>query len=37
LCRWCNSAEGFLKSDTEVAQGLIDYMKKHNLKTNKGS
>jgi|TARA_B110000483_G_C18017596_1_gene473668 hypothetical protein len=37
LCHWCNSAEGFLKSSPEVAQGLIDYMKKHNLKTNKGS
>ena len=37
LCRWCNSAEGFLKSDTEVAQGLIDYMKKHKLKTNERS
>jgi len=33
LCHWCNSAEGFLKSNTEVAQGLINYMKKHNLKT----
>ena len=33
LCHWCNSAEGLLKSDPEVAQGLIDYMKKHNLKT----
>jgi len=37
LCHWCNSAEGFLKSSPEVAQGLIDYMKKHKLKTNKGS
>jgi hypothetical protein len=33
LCLWCNSAEGYLKSDPEIAQGLIDYMKKHNLKT----
>jgi len=33
LCHWCNSAEGFLKSSPKVAQGLIDYMKKHNLKT----
>ena len=33
LCQWCNTAEGYLKSDPEVAQGLIDYMKKHNLKT----
>jgi hypothetical protein len=33
LCLWCNSAEGFLKGNPEVAQGLIDYMKKHNLKT----
>ena len=37
LCHWCNSAEGFLKSNTKVAQGLIDYMKKHNLKTNERS
>ena len=33
LCNWCNSAEGHLKGSPEVAQGLIDYMKKHNLKT----
>ena len=33
LCHWCNTAEGFLKGDPEIAQGLIDYMKKHNLKT----
>ena len=37
LCHWCNSAEGYLKSSPEVAQGLIDYMKKHNLKTNERS
>jgi len=37
LCNWCNTAEGFLKSDTEIAQGLVDYMKKHNLKTNERS
>ena len=37
LCHWCNAAEGFLKGSPEVAQGLIDYMKKHKLKTNKGS
>ena len=37
LCHWCNSAEGFLKGSPEVAQGLIDYMKKHNLKTNERS
>lgn len=33
LCHWCNSAEGFLKGSPEIALGLIDYMKKHNLKT----
>ena len=33
LCLWCNSAEGFLKGNPEVAQGLINYMKKHNIKT----
>ena len=33
LCPWCNSAEGFLKGSPEVAQGLINYMKKHNIKT----
>ena len=32
LCHWCNSAEGFLKSDPEVAKGLIKYMRKHTLK-----
>jgi len=32
LCHWCNSAEGFLKSNPEVAQGLINYMKKHTQK-----
>ena len=37
LCHWCNAAEGFLKSSPEVAQGLIDYMEKHNLKTNERS
>lgn len=30
LCHWCNSAEGYLKSSPEVAQGLLNYMKKHN-------
>jgi len=33
LCHWCNSAEGFLKSDPEVAEGLIKYMRKHNGST----
>jgi hypothetical protein len=37
LCLWCNSAEGYLKGNPKVAQGLIDYMKKHNLKTNERS
>jgi hypothetical protein len=32
LCLWCNSAEGYLKGSPEVAQGLINYMKKHNNK-----
>jgi len=32
LCHWCNSAEGFLKSDPEVAKGLTKYMRKHTLK-----
>jgi hypothetical protein len=30
LCHWCNSAEGYLKGSPEVAQGLTNYMKKHN-------
>ena len=32
LCNWCNSAEGYLKSSPEVAEGLIKYMRKHNGK-----
>jgi len=36
LCRWCNTAEGFLKSDPEVAKGLLKYMRKHNGNTKKG-
>ncbi len=36
LCHWCNSAEGFLKSDPEVAKGLLKYMRKHNGNTKKG-
>lgn len=30
LCNWCNTAEGYLKGDTKVAEGLIRYMRKHN-------
>ena len=33
LCHWCNTAEGYLKGSPEVALGLINYMKKHNIKT----
>jgi hypothetical protein len=32
LCRWCNTAEGYLKGNPEVAEGLIKYMRKHNGK-----
>lgn len=32
LCHWCNSAEGLLKGDTKVAEGLIRYMRKHDGK-----
>lgn len=30
LCLWCNTSEGYLKSNTKIAEGLIRYMKKHN-------
>jgi len=33
LCHWCNTAEGYLKSSPEVAEGLIKYMRKHNGNT----
>jgi hypothetical protein len=36
LCNWCNSAEGFLKSDVQVAEGLIKYMRKHNGEEEEG-
>lgn len=36
LCRWCNIAEGHLKSSPEVAEGLINYMRKHDGKKQEG-